>query len=84
MLYIIVFKKISQARTISRSRINGSEQSIVIQGDLGTIDGLAIDSVAGNLYWTDPAADTITTSRLDGSSRKVNIIFDITIKNSCK
>lgn len=63
-----------QALTISRSRIDGSNQSVVVSGELGSPDGVAVDSVAGNLYWTDPKADTISTARLDGSSRKVDLI----------
>lgn len=34
-------------------------------------DGLAVDWVAGNLYWCDKGTDTIEVSRLDGSHRRV-------------
>ena len=36
-------------------------------------DGLAVDWVARNLYWTDNGTDRIEVSRLNGSSRKVLI-----------
>lgn len=34
-------------------------------------DGLAVDWVAGNLYWCDKGTDTIEVSRTDGSHRRV-------------
>jgi low-density lipoprotein receptor-related protein 1 (alpha-2-macroglobulin receptor) len=36
-------------------------------------DGLAVDWVAGNLYWCDKGADTIEVSRQDGRYRRVLI-----------
>lgn len=43
----------------------------VIGRGLKTTDGLAVDWVARNLYWTDTGRNTIEASRLDGSCRKV-------------
>lgn len=34
-------------------------------------DGLAVDWVAGNLYWCDKGTDTLEVSRLDGTHRRV-------------
>lgn len=45
----------------------------VIGHGLKTTDGLAVDWVARNLYWTDTGRNTIEASRLDGSCRKVLI-----------
>jgi len=36
-------------------------------------DGLAIDWIADNLYWTDADRDRIEVARLDGRFRKVII-----------
>ena len=36
-------------------------------------DGVAVDWVARNLYWTDMGTDRIEVSRLNGMSRKVLI-----------
>ena len=33
-------------------------------------DGIAVDSVGRNLYWTDRLGNRIEVSRLDGSFRK--------------
>ena len=40
-------------------------------------DGLAVDWVARNLYWTDTGTDRIEVSRLNGSSRKTLISKDL-------
>ncbi|KAJ2950571.1 hypothetical protein O0L34_g8817 [Tuta absoluta] len=62
----------SLAKTISRARLDGSEQSVVIHS-AGVPDSIAIDPLARNLYWTDPVTDTINVARLDGTSQKVLI-----------
>ncbi|KAL4709345.1 hypothetical protein ACJJTC_007077 [Scirpophaga incertulas] len=63
-------------RTISRSRLDGSEQSVVIHSG-GMPDSIAIDALARNIYWTDPITDTINIARLDGTSKKVIIHEDL-------
>ena len=45
----------------------------VIINDTLTSDGLAIDSIYGNLYWTDTGDDTINVARWDGSFKKTLI-----------
>uniref|UniRef100_A0A2H1W340 SFRICE_002592 n=1 Tax=Spodoptera frugiperda TaxID=7108 RepID=A0A2H1W340_SPOFR len=64
------------AKTISRARLDGSEQSVVIHSS-GVPDSIAIDPLARNIYWTDPVTDTINVARLDGSSKKVLIHNDL-------
>lgn len=54
-----------------RADLNGSNMETVIGHGLKTTDGLAVDWVARNLYWTDTGRNTIEASRLDGSCRKV-------------
>ena len=34
-------------------------------------DGIAVDWVARNIYWTDTGTDRIEVARLNGTSRKV-------------
>lgn len=67
-----------QAKTISRARLDGSEQSVVIHSN-GVPDTIAIDPLARNIYWTDPVTDTITVAKLDGSSRKVRRRRDLVL-----
>ena len=64
------FFSLIQAKTISRARLDGSEQTIVIHSS-GVPDSIAIDPLARNIYWTDPVTDTINVARLDGTSKKV-------------
>jgi low density lipoprotein receptor-related protein 5/6 len=40
-------------------------------------DGIAVDWVARNLYWTDTGTDRIEVSRLSGAYRKVKINFGL-------
>ncbi|XP_066277518.1 fibropellin-1-like [Branchiostoma lanceolatum] len=39
-------------------------------GQASVPDGIAVDVISRNLYWTDTGTDRITVSRLDGSFRK--------------
>ena len=50
-----------------------SDVEVVVRSELKHPDGIAIDWVARNLYWTDTGTDRIEVSRLNGSSRKVLI-----------
>ncbi|GFX35954.1 low-density lipoprotein receptor-related protein 4 [Trichonephila clavipes] len=56
---------------------NGSDPRTIISTDLVTADGLAVDWVAKNLYWTDSGRKIIEVSRVDGSSRKVLVDLDL-------
>ena len=49
------------------------EVEVIISSDVKHADGVAVDWVARNLYWTDTGTDRIEVSRLNGSSRKVLI-----------
>ena len=46
---------------------------VVISSQIKHPDGLAVDWVARNLYWTDAGTDQIEVSRLNGLSREVLI-----------
>ena len=45
----------------------------VVSIDIDSPDGVAVDWVSRNLYWTDRGLDRIEMSRLDGSSRHIII-----------
>ncbi|XP_075213619.1 low-density lipoprotein receptor-related protein 4-like [Lycorma delicatula] len=53
---------------------NMSNVRNVVDGNLSTPNGLAVDWLADNIYWTDTTRKVLEVARLDGSSRKV-IIF---------
>uniref|UniRef100_A0A8C2E5R1 Nidogen 1b n=1 Tax=Cyprinus carpio TaxID=7962 RepID=A0A8C2E5R1_CYPCA len=61
--------------SISRATLQGGETSLLIStADLGCPEGIAIDHMSRNMYWTDSILDRIEVSRLDGSQRRV--LFD--------
>ena len=45
----------------------------VVSEEVEQPDGVAVDWIAGNLFWSDTGTDRIEVSKLDGSSRKVLI-----------
>lgn len=51
----------------------GTDQEDIIVDNVYHPDGLAVDWVAENLYWTDTGSDRIEVSRLNGSHRRVSI-----------
>lgn len=46
---------------------------VVVQHGLATPEGLAVDWVAGNLYWIDSNLDQIEVAKLDGAMRSTLI-----------
>lgn len=36
-----------------RANLDGSASEVIVSEGVMTVDGLAVDWVAGNLYWTD-------------------------------
>lgn len=49
---------------------NFSDYKIVISKNLTTPDGLAVDWIANNIYWSDIGRKLLEVSKIDGSSRK--------------
>lgn len=52
-------------------------QEIVINESLINPDGIAVDWIARNLYWTDQGTKRIEVSRLNGTSRLVLVVDDL-------
>ena len=50
----------------------------IIDVGLATTEGLAIDWVAGNIYWVESNLDQIEVARLDGSNRSTLIAGNMT------
>lgn len=55
----------------------GNHRSIVINGDITTSDGLAVDWIYNHIYWTDTGKDTIELANFEGKMRKVLIKDDL-------
>ena len=60
-------------KTISRSFLNGSSFEDLFHRNVRTPDGLAVDPVGRNLFWTDTGTNKLEVSKLDGSYRKALI-----------
>lgn len=45
----------------------------LITTNLTTPDGLAVDWIANNIYWTDTGRKVLEVARIDGSCRKMII-----------
>lgn len=50
--------------------LNFSDNIVIVDSGISTTNGLAVDWVADNVYWSDADRKNIEVSRLDGSSRK--------------
>lgn len=53
--------------------LNLTSTETIISANLTTPDGLAVDWIAENIYWTDAGRKVLEVARLDGSSRKIII-----------
>ena len=53
------------------SCISGVE--VLVSTEVNHPDGIAVDWIGRNLYWTDTGTDRIEVARLNGTSRKVLI-----------
>ena len=60
-------------KTISRSFMNGSMFEVLFHQNVQILEGLAVDIVGRNLYWTDRGTDKLEVSKLDGSYRRALI-----------
>ena len=48
-------------------------EETIVSTEVDNPDGIAVDWVARNVYWTDTGTDRIEVARLNGTSRKVLI-----------
>lgn len=48
-------------------------QETLVKTEVDHPDGIAVDWIGRNLYWTDTGTDRIEVSRLNGTSRKILI-----------
>ncbi|PSN54231.1 Low-density lipoprotein receptor-related protein 4 [Blattella germanica] len=58
-------------RSVDMNNLTSTET--IVSMNLTTPNGLAVDWIADNIYWTDAGRKVLEVSRLDGSSRKVII-----------
>lgn len=58
--------------SIQRSYLSGWNVTSLVQTDIKTPNGLAIDHAAQKLYWSDAHLDKIERCEFDGSGRTVS------------
>lgn len=56
---------------------NYNDAKTIVSSGLNTPNGIAVDWMANNLYWSDSALKIIEVSRLDGSYRKTLLRSDL-------
>lgn len=56
---------------------NTSEAKSVVSTDLLIPNGIAVDWIANNLFWSDSGTKVIEVARLDGTCRKVIVSADM-------
>lgn len=64
-------------RLIRSADFDGNDAVTLIDKDLITPDGLAVDWIAKNMYWSDAGRNVIEVARVDGSSRKVIVDLEL-------
>ena len=62
--------------SIVRIRRDGTGRQVVAEG-LDSVEGLAIDWIAGNMYWTNPKFDVIEVANVNGSFKVFNSFFHL-------
>jgi SHS2 domain-containing protein len=64
------------SKIINRIRLDGTNYTVVLD-NVESAEGLAVDWISRNLYYTDSVKHTIEVASLDGSNRKVLINTDL-------
>jgi low density lipoprotein receptor-related protein 5/6 len=54
-----------------------TEEQIVVQSGVKYPEGIAVDWIGRNLYWSDTGTDRIEVSRLNGTSRRVLVSYNL-------
>ncbi|XP_044749919.1 low-density lipoprotein receptor-related protein 6 [Coccinella septempunctata] len=64
-------------KKIERARLDGSDQQDVVNAEVVSPDGIAIDWISRNIYWIDTGADRIEVTTIEKGYRKVLISDDL-------
>lgn len=68
---LIFFTDIDTDTINSVSMLNFSDSKVLVSKNISTPNGIAVDWIADNVYWTDTGNKVVEVARLDGSLRKV-------------
>uniref|UniRef100_A0A7M4EHR4 Low-density lipoprotein receptor-related protein 1B n=1 Tax=Crocodylus porosus TaxID=8502 RepID=A0A7M4EHR4_CROPO len=62
---------------IGRQKIDGKERETILKDDLDNVEGIAVDWIGNNLYWTnDGHRKTITVARLEKASQSRKTLLE--------
>ncbi|XP_060556897.1 low-density lipoprotein receptor-related protein 2-like, partial [Ruditapes philippinarum] len=68
----------SRTMKIYRMAVDGRNLTEIISSGINVVEDIAVDWIAGNLYWNDFTLETVEVARLDGSSRMVLFSENVT------
>ncbi|GIY95887.1 low-density lipoprotein receptor-related protein 1 [Caerostris extrusa] len=66
----------AQRFMISRQKIDGNQREMYLEKGLYNCEGLAVDWMGRNLYWTDEGLHSIFVAKLDDSTIKKRIVHE--------
>jgi len=69
----VYWTDVEQGLVISAQFANATSLKILFRCNVAVPEGLAIDKVGRNIYWTDTGTNRIEVARLDGTMRKLLI-----------
>ncbi|KAK7154730.1 hypothetical protein R3I93_009623 [Phoxinus phoxinus] len=69
----IFWSDVSQKKIYSAATADPAHQTTVIDSQISRPEGLAVDWIHGNIYWTDGELQTISVATADGGKRKTLI-----------
>ncbi|KPJ14343.1 Low-density lipoprotein receptor-related protein 1B [Papilio machaon] len=61
---------------ISRQRLDGSEHEVFLSEDVDNCEGIAIDPIGRNVYWTDDTLGRVSVARLGDATRRRVLVHE--------
>lgn len=63
---------------VDRQKMDGSKRETVVDKGVSNVEGVAIDWMGRNLYWTDEGLNTINVMKLENNNYRRTVIHDST------